>query len=73
MSTNKGKNVVVTRESDTGRNTKFLNTKTNETMTRPQFVNQIENGKYQGYHVREINDIKTPVSNPDKKTNNNLN
>jgi len=41
-------------------------------MTRAQFVNSIENGQYPEYHVRVINDVKTPVSNPDKSDANNL-
>jgi len=47
--------------------------KTGESMTRAQFVSKIENGEYNDdYHVRIINGIKTPVSNPDKDSNNNL-
>ena len=41
-------------------------------MTRSQFVKEIEKGNYENYHIRVINDIKTPVSNPDKSENNNL-
>ena len=41
-------------------------------MSRSQFVRQIENGNYDNYHVRNINGVKTPVSNPDNSTNNNL-
>ena len=41
-------------------------------MTRAQFVRQIEQGVYKDYHVREINGVKAPVSNPDGKTRNNL-
>ncbi len=41
-------------------------------MTRAEFVKQIEKGSYPKYHVRKINNIKTPVSNPDSTTNNNL-
>ncbi|HEN5655601.1 TPA: DUF3892 domain-containing protein, partial [Legionella pneumophila] len=48
-------------------------TSTGETMTRAQFVKKIEGGQYNGvYHVRTINGVKTPVSNPDKDSNNNL-
>ncbi len=64
--------VKVTRESDSGRNQRFRDTRTGEDMTRAQFVKQIKNGQYPNYHIREINKIKTPVSNPDKTTNNNL-
>ena len=41
-------------------------------MTRAQFVQQIESGGYKNYHVREVNGVKTPVSNPDNSENNNL-
>ena len=41
-------------------------------MTRNQFVKEIEKGNYPDYHVREINKVKTPVSNPDKSKNTNL-
>lgn len=64
--------VKVTQESDSGRNQRFRDTRTGEEMTRAQFVKQIENGQYPNYHVRKINKIKTPVSNPDETTNNNL-
>jgi hypothetical protein len=67
------KNVRVTNESESGRNTNFRDVKTGENMTRPQFVQKIENGSYQGgYHIRVVNGIKTPCSNPDKSENNNL-
>jgi hypothetical protein len=41
-------------------------------MTRPEFVRQIESGNYDNYHVRKINGVKTPVSNPDNSEKNNL-
>ncbi|MGR2802906.1 hypothetical protein [Vibrio harveyi] len=41
-------------------------------MTRSQFVKKIESGEYSKYHVREINGVKTPVSNPDPSKDNNL-
>lgn len=65
--------VKVTQESDSGRNKRFRDTRTGEEMTRAQFVKKIENGQYPNYHVRKINKIKTPVSNPNNTTNNNLN
>jgi hypothetical protein len=68
-----GKSVRVTRETDTGRNTNFKDIKTGRAMTREQFVKKIENGSYQNdYHIRKINNVKTPCSNPDKSENNNL-
>jgi len=68
-----GKTVRVTKETDTGRNTNFKDLKTGQTMTLDQFVKKIESGNYQDdYHIRNINNIKTPCSNPDKSENNNL-
>ena len=66
------KTVRVTRETPSGRNTLFHDNKKGSDMTRAGFVRQIEQGHYPDYHVRVINDIKTPVSNPDKSTGNNL-
>ena len=66
------KRVSVTSETSTGRNTNFHDNYTGANMTRPQFVQQINNGNYDHYYVREINGVKTPVSKPDNSTNNNL-
>ena len=66
----KGKDIKVTKESPSGRNTEFQHG--NKKLTRPQLVKEIEKGKHQDYHIRKINDIKTPVSNPDKSKKNNL-
>ena len=66
------KRIKVTRESRSGRNTDFHDNFTGEDMTRRQLVRKIELGKYPKYHVREIKGVKTPASNPDKTTNNNL-
>jgi len=66
------KTVITTKENDTGRNTNFRDKKTGEKMTRAEFVKEIESGNYPDYHVREINKVKTPCSNPDKSENNNL-
>ncbi|MDG5852487.1 hypothetical protein [Clostridium beijerinckii] len=66
------KRITVTQETNTGRNTKFHDNYTGANMTRNQFVNQIKSGNYTNYHVRDINGVQTPVSNPDKSTNNNL-
>lgn len=64
--------VSVLKENETGRNEKFRDNVNKIEMTRNQFVKAIERGKYENYHIRTINNIKTPVSNPDKSTNNNL-
>lgn len=66
------KRISVTNENSSGRNTNFHDNHTGADMTRAQFVRQIENGNYQNYHVREINGMKTPVSNPDSSSRNNL-
>ncbi|MCL2847842.1 MAG: DUF3892 domain-containing protein [Firmicutes bacterium] len=66
------KPVKVIKETSSGRNVKFKDVKTGETMTRPQFVKEIGKGNYPDYHVRNINGLATPVSNPDGKEKNNL-
>lgn len=66
------KRITVTNESDTRRNENFHDNFKGTDMTRVQFVNQIKQGNYENYHVRNINGVPTPVSNPDKTRNNNL-
>ena len=66
------KRVTVTQESDSGRNQQFHDNYTGQDMSRAEFVRQIEAGNYENYHVRVVNGVKTPVSDPDKTTNNNL-
>lgn len=66
------KRITVTRETSTGRNTNYHDNRTGRDMTRSQFVREIRNGNYDHYHIRNINGIATPVSNPDGSTNNNL-
>ena len=72
MARKTGPKIVVTQQSDTGRNTRFKNTQTGAEKTRAQIVKDIEAGKLPGYHVREIDGVKTPVSNPDNSERNNL-
>lgn len=64
--------VSVVGENSTGRNTKFRDEGTGRTMSRASFVSSIEAGNYPDYHVRNVNGIKTPASNPDKSKKNNL-
>lgn len=64
--------VTVNSESETGRNLTFHDNETGRNMNREQFVNSIDNGRYPDYHIRNINGIPTPCSNPDKSKNNNL-
>lgn len=66
------KSVVVTSEEDSGRNQRFHDNRSGKDMSRAEFVRQIEAGNYPSYHVREINNLKTPVSNPDRSEGNNL-
>lgn len=66
------KSVKTTKETPTGRNTHFVDTKTGHKMNRAEFAKEIDRGNYPDYHNRKINGYKTPVSNPDKKTGNNL-
>lgn len=64
--------VSVTRETSTGRNTGFKDNRTGEQMSRGEFCDRIEGGKYPGYHVREVGGLRTPASNPDGSKKNNL-
>lgn len=66
------KRVKVTQESETGRNERFHDNHTGQDMTRQKFVREIRNENYPNYHVRIINGVPTPVSNPDKSEKNNL-
>lgn len=66
------KRITVISESDTGRNGKFRDNRTGTIMSRAEFARQIENERYQNFHVRTINGVKTPVSNPDNSEGNNL-
>lgn len=64
--------ITVTSESGSGRNQRFHDNYTGRNMSRQQFVNAINNGSYGNYHVRNINGVDTPCSNPDRSRNNNL-
>ncbi len=66
------KRITVTHESSTGRNQTFHDNFTRRNMSRKAFVKTIENGGYEDFHVRKINGVKTPVSNPDRAKSNNL-
>ncbi len=41
-------------------------------MSRAEFVRQIDAGNYSRYHVRNVNGVRTPASNPDRSEDNNL-
>lgn len=66
------KRISVTKESSSGQNIQFRDNYNHTTMTRSEFVKQIKSGNYDNYHIRKINGVDTPVSNPDKSSNNNL-
>ena len=66
------KTVIVTSESDSGRNLQFFDKKTGEKMNRAEFVREIKQGNFDDYHVRVINGVPTPASNPDRSEANNL-
>lgn len=66
------KRVTVIKETDSGRNTNFKDNFTGTGMNRSDFVRSIKKGNYPNYHVRKINGIDTPISNPDNSKNNNL-
>jgi len=66
------KRVKTTKESPSGRNQTFRDNYTGEDMTRAGFVKKIERGEYPKHHVRKVNNVKTPVSNPDGSKDNNL-
>ena len=66
------KNVRSITQNSTGRNINFKDVSSGAKMTRSQNIKKIENNKYSDYHIRTINGIKTPCSNPDKSERNNL-
>ena len=66
------KSVRVTGESDSGRNQRFHDDRSGANMNRAEFVREIKDGTYPDYHVRVINGVSTPVSNPDSREGNNL-
>ena len=64
--------VTTTRESKSGRNVRFHDNCTGVDMNIGGFVKRIEQGRYPKYHVRRINGLKTPVSNPNGRKCDNL-
>lgn len=69
------KKVKVTKETETGRNIEFQDTRNNHKMNLQEFVTKIESGKSaysNDYYTRMQNGKKTPVSKPDGKKSNNL-
>ena len=66
------KSVKVMKENSTGRNIRFKDMETGKNMSLSDFVKAIKKDQYQDYHIRKINGVKTPISNPDSKKSNNL-
>ena len=64
--------VIVIEESDTGRNEQFLDLVSGKAMSRATFVTKIQNGEYGGYTIANIDNIQTPMSKPDHRSDNNL-
>ena len=64
------KNIKVTKESPSGRNQRFQIGQRG--VSRGVLVREIQTGQHPEYHVRNVNGIPTPASNPDGKTRNNL-
>lgn len=67
-----GARVVVIKESDSGRNERFLDQLSGHEMSREELVARIQAGEYPDYKVVLINGLDTPVSKPDGITENNL-
>jgi hypothetical protein len=66
------KPVIVIRERDSGRNELFLDGVSGEIFDRDVFVKAIQDGRYPGYAIAQIDDISTPMSKSDGRTGNNL-
>jgi len=62
----------VTKESNTGLNTQFKDTRTGRKMTRGKCADRVSAGNYPGYHVRKVNGKRIVASNPDGTKSNNL-
>ena len=64
--------LIVEREKDTGLNTHFRDTKTNEVIPRREVAKRVRKGDYPGYHVANVGGKNIIKSNPDGNTDNNL-
>lgn len=67
--------VKAIQETPTGKNIMFENTGNHQKMTLNQFIKKIESGTSvysNNYYIKNDSSGKTPVSKPDKNTNNNL-
>ena len=66
------KSVIAASEDRKGRNHAFTDVQSGKSFSREEFVQLIEAGRFPEYHIRVINGIKTPVSNPNHKLTDNL-
>ena len=66
------KNIKVKQETPRGLNQTFYNPNKNKTMSRGEFVKEIEKGKYPAYHIMHTNKNgvtqKISRSNPDRSS-----
>lgn len=62
--------LIVVKESKTGLNQQFLDTKTRKVLNRGDVVKNIKN--YPDYHIMKRDGKNIVRSNPDKSKNNNL-
>lgn len=66
------KRLKVVKESETGLNQKFQDTKTKDILTRGEVNKRIKAGEYPDYHTAKINGHNVPRRNPDRSKTNNL-
>ncbi len=64
--------VVVLQESESGSNQWFFDLTNSKTMSREEFVREIEAGHYPSYGIRRLKGTEYPVSKRDKSAKNNL-
>lgn len=65
--------LIVTKESNTGMNQEFHDTKTGENMTRTEVARTIDAGKYPAYHHFRNHEGELIIrSNPNGKSDDNL-
>jgi len=62
----------VTRETSSGRNQEFRDSRTGATMPSAEAFVASNAASTPGYHVRRIRGVKTPVSNPNGQSSDNL-
>jgi hypothetical protein len=66
------KPIITIAKSKTGRNEVYYDLQKGALFTRQELVDQIDNGNYPGYSVKQIRGVATPVSKRDKQRINNI-